>query len=106
MPSKDHQVILNDLKKYYEKPGHPLAFSGVQKIWKYYDKKVPRKVIEKFLTQFDSFSLHRQKKKRKSRTPVFVRDLRHQLHIDLFYFHQQELYNAGIRYLLLAIDAF
>ena len=47
--SKKHE-ILEDLKRNYTSVGHPVAFSGIDIIYKYYKKQISKPDIEHFLS--------------------------------------------------------
>ena len=66
-----YKKLLTHLRKHYEEPGHPISFAGVDAIWRYFDKKVPKNVLKTFLTQFESFSLHQGKKRQRQFIPCF-----------------------------------
>ena len=39
----EKEEILEDLKKNYTQPGHPIAFSGINNIYKFYEKRISKK---------------------------------------------------------------
>ena len=65
--------ILEDLKHNYTLPGHAIAFSGVDNIYKYYNKGISKKEIEDFLSTNYSYTRHKETKKRhfKSHIQIF-----------------------------------
>lgn len=97
--------IENDLKENYTKPGHPIAFSGIQQIYSYYKGKFPINKIKEFLAGNESYTLHREFHKQK-RNMSFTNFKRYQFQMDLVEVQQLSKFNDNVRYLLNVIDTF
>lgn len=97
--------IENDLKENYTKPGHPIAFAGIQQIYNYYNRKIPLSKIKEFLAGNESYTLHREFHKQK-RNLSFTNFKRYQFQMDLVEVQHLAKYNDNIRYLLNVIDTF
>ena len=97
---------MNQLEKSYNNVKHNLGFAGVNAIYNYFEKKVPRKQIEHFLTQWDSHTLLRESKNPKQFNPIYCYYPRQLICMDLFSFHKQAKSNNGYAYILSAIDGF
>ena len=96
---------LDDLKKQYVKPGHPIAFSGINVIKKYYGKALSVSDIEDFLAQSRSYTLHREYK-RPVYNPFYCRKIRFQFQLDLIEIRKVAKHNKNYNYILVAIDIF
>jgi len=61
-----------DLELNYQNPAHPLAFMGIDKIYKYYNGKLSKSHIKLFLSSVEVYSLMKQEKTnlKKIWTPV------------------------------------
>lgn len=97
--------IENDLKENYTKPGHPIAYSGIQQIYNYYKRKYPISKIKEFLSSNESYTLHREFHKQK-RNISFTNFKRYQFQMDLVEVQHLAKYNDNVRYLLNVIDTF
>ena len=97
------EECLNDLRENYTKPGHPIAFSGITKIYNYYKKLIPEKVIKDFLASSESYTVHREFKKQQ-RNPTFSWFKRYQFQIDLVEVRHLSQFNDGVNYLFNCID--
>lgn len=95
----------NDLKQNYTKPGHPIAYSGIQQIYSYYKGQIPIKTIQTFLSGNESYTLHREFHKQKRNTS-FSHFKRYQFQMDLVEIQEHAKYNDNVRYLLNVIDTF
>lgn len=93
-----------DLKRSYTTPGHPIAFSGVQSIKKYYPY-LNLEDIENVLSEIESYTLQREYHNNQ-RNPSYSHFKRYQWQIDLIDIQQLSKENDGYRYLLAAIDTF
>lgn len=96
---------LADLKANYHNLGHPIAFSGISKIQKYYNNVLSSTDIENFLASSYSYTVHREPKKPKF-NPTFVYSLREQLQLDLCDIRKISKYNNNFCYIFVAIDIF
>lgn len=100
----DKDSCITDLKKSYTSPGHPIAFSGVQSIKKYYPL-LSLSDIENVLSEIESYTLQREYH-RSQRNPSYSHFKRYQWQIDLIDIQQLSEQNDNYRYLLAAIDTF
>lgn len=101
MLNKD--AALESLKTNYTKVGHPIAFSNPQTIFNYFHKVIPIKEIETYVSGKNSYTLHRENRKRaKSYIPMFAlrpRDLVETDLCDMQYFSPAQ--NDDTRHLLI-----
>ena len=102
----DDKKLLKILGDKYREAGHPLAGAGVGAVYRYFKGRLSLSKIERFLQKFPEFTLHREIKKPRQYVPSYVRMLREQLHLDLFSFYRQEVYNKGFKYCLVIMDNF
>lgn len=110
---KDDEMISNisredieeDLIQNYRKPGHPIAFSGINQIYEYYSRKLPINRIKQILSSIESYTLHREFHKQ-PRNISFTHFKRYQFQMDLVEVQQLAKYNNNVRYLLNVIDTF
>ena len=102
------EAALQVLKNNYKNIGHPIAFSNPNTIYNYFEKSIPLKEIENFLSEVNTYTLHRENRRTsRSYIPMFAlhpRDLVEIDLIDMIYFSPKQ--NDNVRYLLLAIDTF
>lgn len=89
----------------YCKPSHPLAFSGINNVYKYYGGLLGVSDIKKLLASNESYTLRREYK-RKNRNPSFTHYKRYQFQIDLVDISQLSKWNDGVKYIFAAIDTF
>ena len=73
---------LEDLKLNYTKLGHPLFFSGITQIQRYYKNRLSLYKIKDFLSSVYSYTLHKESHDG-IRNPYFIRFKRQQWQIDL-----------------------
>ena len=104
-PVTDIEDVEKDLKENYTKPGHPIAYSGIQQIYNYYKGKISIKKIQEFLSGNESYTLHREFHKQKRNTS-FTHFKRYQFQMDLVEIQEHAKYNDNTRYLLNVIDTF
>jgi len=95
----------NDLKNNYTIPGHPIAFSGITNIYKYYKGKLSIEKIKNILSTIENYSLHREYK-RGQRNPSYSHFKRYQFQMDLVDIQELSNYNDGVRYIMTVIDTF
>ena len=95
----------NDLKNSYTTPGHPIAFSGITNIYKYYIGKLSIEKIKDILSTIENYSLHREYK-RGQRNPSYSHFKRYQFQMDLVDIQELSSYNDGVRYIMTVIDTF
>ena len=100
----DEAGALSDLKENYQRPGHPIAYSGVGKVYEYYDGAIPVKAVKKYLSSVDVYTEHRESKRPKPVNPTWVYYLRQNWQGDLVEVGKFKDANNGVRYLLVVID--
>lgn len=105
MNFQSKEECVNHLKENYSNPSHPIAFSGIVNIYKYYKGLLKPKDIEKILASFDTYTLRRQYKNLK-RNPNFSHFKRYQFQIDLIDIQSYAKWNDNVKYILSAIDTF
>jgi len=96
---------IEDLKQNYTKPGHPIAFSGINSIYKYYKGILTIKNIKEVLSSIENYTLHREYHS-EQRNPSYSHFKRYQFQADLIDIQKLSKYNDGINYLLTCIDTF
>ena len=89
----------------YVTPGHPISYSGIDKIFEYYNRQVPKKTIETYLTFVNHYPKHKETHKRYT-NPYYVYKKRHQVQADLFEIRNLSRQNSGFNYVLTVIDVF
>lgn len=100
------EALLADLKVKYTQEGSPIAFSGIDTIFKFYKGKLPIKLIRQFCSTYESHTIHRDFKKPKTHNPVYCYSPRNQIQMDIATFFDQKENNEGLRYILVLIDVF
>lgn len=96
---------IDDLKMNYKNPGHPIAFSGVNKIYEFYNGALTIKQIKEILSGIESYTLHREYHKN-TRNTTYAYFKRYQFQMDLVEIQALSKFNDGVRYLLNVIDIF
>ena len=91
--------------EYYHQPGHPIAYSGINKIYNYFGKTIPLKTIREKLKDSYSYTIHKETKK-SQRNPYYIYYKRQQFQIDLIDIQALATSNDGVKYLLTCIDVF
>lgn len=99
------QDAISDLKENYKNPGHPIAFSGINKIYEYYKGAISIKQIKDVLAGVESYTLHREYHKN-TRNVTYAHFKRYQFQMDLVEIQALSSYNDGVRYLFNVIDIF
>jgi Integrase core domain/Chromo (CHRromatin Organisation MOdifier) domain len=94
-----------DLKENYKNAGHPIAFSGINQIYNFYNGALSIRQIKEILAGIESYTLHREYHKGKRNT-TYSHFKRYQFQMDLVEIQQLSKYNDGVRYLLNVIDTF
>jgi len=97
--------IEEHLKENYKKPGHPIAFAGINNIYKYYDGKLSVNKIKQILSGIESYTLHREFHK-SVRNHSFSNFKRYQFQMDLVDIQHLSAHNDNVKYLLNVIDTF
>jgi transposase InsO family protein len=96
-----NEKILQD----YTTPGHPIAYSGVQNVYNYYNRQVPLLRIRKLLSGNEGYTLHKEFHNQQ-RNITYKHFKRYQFQMDLVEVQHLAAKNDGIRYLLNCIDIF
>ncbi len=99
-------VSQDDIIRMYKTPGHPIAFSSPQFIYKYFEGRIPLTFITESLEHADTYTLHREYKKPKTYNPFYCYERRVRFQADLIDISSLHTSNRGTRYLLLVIDEF
>ena len=65
------ESCLKDLKNNYTRAGHPVSYSGINNIYKYYNGMLSIDSIENFLSANYAYTIHKETKKLKRVNPTF-----------------------------------
>lgn len=95
----------DDLKLNYKTPGHPIAFSGIQAIYNYYNKILKLEKIKEILSSIESYTLHKEYRSAQ-RNPTYSHFKRYMFQMDLVDMQKLAPHNDGVKYLLTVIDTF
>ena len=95
----------NDLNTNYKTPGHPIAFGGINNIYKYYNRLLSQQKIKNILSSIESYTLHRGFRSNQ-RNPTYSHFKRYMFQMDLIDIQQLAPFNDGVKYLLAVIDTF
>lgn len=98
-------ACLQDLKESYARAGHPIAFAGIQNIYRYYRPYLSVEDIEGALSEIESYTLHKEFHSQQ-RNPSYSHYKRYQFQCDLVDVRNLAKYNDGINYLFTCIDTF
>jgi hypothetical protein len=90
----------------YANPGHPIAFSGLSRVDKFYNSRSNKSLVKRTLEGERAFTLHRKKPKQKHVNPYFLYNKRQQVQVDLIDISKLATHNDGVKFLCVAIDAF
>lgn len=101
----DTEEYEKHLKENYKKAGHPIAFSGINNIYQYYNGKLPISKIRQILSGIESYTLHKEFHK-DERNPSHTNFKRYQFQMDLVDIRHLAENNDGINYLFNVIDTF
>ncbi len=95
------------LEKIYSDPKHPAGFSNPAILYKYAKPYgISKKQVVEFLKEQESYTLHRQARKRFPRNRIVVEEIDEQWEVDLADLPSLMKYNGDYRYLFCCIDAF
>ena len=97
--------ILEDLKLNYTLPGHIIAFSGINTIYKYYNKRISKKDIEDFLSTKYGYTRHKETTKR-YQNPTYKYFKRYQWQADLIEISNVAEENKNYKFILSVIDIY
>ena len=101
---KSKKSCLEELERVYHKPNHPISFSGLDKIYRYFDGVLTKKAISNFLHTQESYLAHFEYKKPKPRNPTYVLFKRYQFQLDLIEISNVRQYNGQFCFIMCAID--
>ena len=96
---------IRHLRKNYLNPKSGISFSGVNRIYQFYDKVIPINTIKKFLSYDDPYTLH-VKSFKKRYNPSFIKYKGQQMQVDLIDVGNLCHENCGIKFLLIIICSF
>jgi hypothetical protein len=105
MKFKNKDECINHFNLNYTNPSHPIAFSGVNNIYKYYEGVLKVKEIENLLASVESYTLRREYKNLR-RNPSFSHFKRYQFQADLIDIQKFARWNDGVKYIFAVIDTF
>jgi len=98
--------LRNDLRKKWKTVGSPIAFAGISKIYKYYQKHLTKKQIEHILQSIPVYSKFKEVKKARLYNPFFIYYLHQQWQLDIMYAIDLKEWNDGVKYLLVVMECF
>lgn len=101
----DREELQADLEENYVKPGHPIAFAGINVIYQHYNRQLPVKIIKDVIYKILSYSRHKETDRPKT-NPYFIYKKRKQFQIDTVDISRFSDFNDGYKYLLTCIDVF
>ena len=94
------------LKENWDDVGNPIGFLGVNKIYDFYNRVLPKREIKNVLSKFESFSLMSEIHKTKKQNKTIALHPRDCFQVDFFYVNEVSEDNNGIQYIFSAIDVF
>jgi hypothetical protein len=98
------------LQDIYFDPKHPASLAGVDKLYRWVKDEgrypVTRKKIQEWLQSVETYSLHREVKRKFTRNRVEVEGIDIQWDSDLMDIQKYAPYNKPYGYVLVAIDIF
>ena len=100
---KKKQLLEQTLKKVYYTPSHASSYGGINAIKRVVPKKY-KKQVQPWLSQQDTYTLHKPVRYRFPRRRIIVGGIDHQWQADLVDVSRLSKYNKGTKYLLTCID--
>ena len=101
---------MDQLKELYYDPKDPGSYGGVEKLYRSAKaagiKNISRDKVKKFLTNQQSYSLHKPARRNFTRNPTYAKGIDHQWQADLADMQGLKKENDGYNYLLTVIDIF
>jgi hypothetical protein len=94
------------LLRNYTNTRHPIAFSGIQNIYRYFKGYLKLKTIKELLAKSSTYTLFKDSKKPKPRNPTFIYSKRYSFELDLVDVQKFSKENSGINHILTCIDIF
>ena len=110
--SQDFNLNKNEAKTHlinnYKNINHPIAFMGVNKIYKYYNGLLPIKEIKDFLSTLEGYTLLKQTRinKKNKVTPIFSFHYLDLVQADLIEVSSISKLNHDTNFILCVIDVF
>ena len=100
-----YRSAISHLRKNYLNPKSGVSFSGVNRIYNFYNKVIPIKEIDEFLSNNNSYTWH-SKSFKKRFNPSFIKYKGQQMQADLIDVGNLCRENNGIKFLLTIIFSF
>ena len=101
---------MDQLKELYYDPKDPGSYGGVEKLYRSAKaagiKNISRDKVKKFLTDQQSYSLHKPARRNFTRNPTYAKGIDQQWQADLADMQGLKKENDGYNYLLTVIDIF
>lgn len=99
--------ISNDkLAELYVTPGHPIAFSSPNAIYRFFNGNVPLEQIKNVLHSISAYTLHREIRKPRIHNPFYAYRRRENFQADLIDMKALKFVNRHFSFLLVIIDVF
>ena len=96
----------NDMREKWTTVDSPIAFSGVSKIYDYYNKDVNKKEIERVLSTIPTYTKYKQRKRSNLNNPFFIYYINQQWQADITFVNNLKEYNDNISFLLVVMECF
>ena len=106
MNNMNKEELLQYLRTNYFKEGHPLYYSGINKIYSLFKKKLSIEDIKDFLQRQDAYTIFKNTNENQVRNPIYKRFKRQNFQIDLLELRHSAKENKGYGLLLTIIDAY
>lgn len=90
----------------YESAKHPTAFSGINNLKTFYQRRYGVRPILNTLQHIDAYTHHREYHKPRHTNPFYIYRKREQVQMDLIDVSKLKRENGGVTFILLAIDTF
>lgn len=97
------------LREIYYDPSHPAGYAGVDKLYNAVKKQIPlikRPTVKRWLTEQDTYTLHKASRLNYPRNRVVVSGIDDQWQADLVDLSAYARHNRGFKWLLTCIDIF
>lgn len=103
----EKERIKEIISKAYVLPGHPIAFSATDAVYRFFKHTgVTKNEVKDILRENDAYVLHKEYKRPKIFNPYFIYHRRKLIQADLIDVRNLAQHNDGFHYLLLIIDVF
>lgn len=97
---------MSEILKLYTTPGHPTAFSGLERVKKFWRGTYSPQSVASVLEGTKVFTKFRKKPLSKNVNPYFVHRKRRQIQMDLIDVGGLSKFNDGVKFLCVGIDSF